>query len=65
VGLVLQQAGIDPAPRRAGLTWRQFLAAQANGIVAVDFFHVDTILLKRLYVLFMLEVPTAESVCLA
>jgi hypothetical protein len=46
------------APRRAGLTWRQFLSAQAEGIVACDFFHVDTVLLKRLYALFMMELPT-------
>jgi putative transposase len=48
VWLVLQRAGIDPAPRRAGLTWRQFLSAQAEGMVACDLFQVDTVLLKRL-----------------
>jgi putative transposase len=58
VWLVFQRAGIDPAPRRAGPTWRQFLSAQAEGIVACDFFHVDTVLLKRLYALFMLELST-------
>src|SRR6266487_1861308 len=58
VWLVPQRAGIDPAPRRAGLTWRQFLSAQAEGIVACDFFHVGTVLLKRLYVLFMMELST-------
>ena len=41
--------------RRAGPTWRQFLHAQAAGILAVDFFHVDTVLLKRLYVLVFIE----------
>ena len=43
------------APRRAGSTWRQFLAAQAAGILAVDFLHVDTVLLKRLHVPVFIE----------
>ena len=52
---ILRAAGIDPAPRRAGPTWRQFLHAQAAGILAVDFLHVDTVLLKRMYVLVFIE----------
>ena len=52
---ILRAAGIDPPPRRSGPTWRQFLHAQAAGILAVDFFHVDTVLLKRLYVLVFIE----------
>ena len=56
--LLLKRCGIDPAPRRASLTWQQFLAAQAEGILACDFFHAETVLLKRLYVLFVLELST-------
>ncbi len=52
---ILHAAGIDPAPRRTGPTWRQFLHAQAAGILAVDFLHVDTVLLKRIYVLVFIE----------
>jgi hypothetical protein len=60
VWLLLTRAGIDPAPRRAGPTWRQFLSAQAEGIVACDFFHVDTVLLQRRYVLFVIELATRQ-----
>jgi hypothetical protein len=52
---ILHAAGIDPAPRRSGPTWRQFLRAQAAGILAVDFLHVDTVLLQRMYVLVFIE----------
>jgi putative transposase len=52
---VLRAAGIDPAPRRDGPTWRQFLHAQAGRILAVDFLHVDTVLLTRLHVLVFIE----------
>jgi len=52
---ILHTAGIDPAPRRSGPTWRQLLHTQAAGILAVDFLHVDTVLLKRLYVLVFIE----------
>ena len=52
---ILHAAGIDPAPRRSGPGWRQFLHAQAAGILAVDFLHVDTVLRKRLYVLVFIE----------
>jgi len=52
---ILKDAGLDPAPRRAGPTWRQFLAAQAHAILAIDFAHVDTVLLRRLYILVVIE----------
>src|ERR1051326_1174709 len=55
VWLILKRAGIDPAPRRSGPSWRQFLAAQAHGILATDLFCVDTLLLQRLYVLLVVE----------
>jgi hypothetical protein len=58
---ILHDAGIDPAPRRSGPTWRQFLTAQARGIVAVDFVHVDTVLPKRLYALILIEHGSRRS----
>jgi putative transposase len=54
----LRRHGLDPAPRRASGSWRAFLHQQAAGIVACDFFTVDTIWLRRLYVLFFIELRT-------
>jgi putative transposase len=52
---IMKEAGLDPAPRRSGPTWRQFLSAQAHAILAVDFAHVETVFLRRLYVLVVVE----------
>jgi putative transposase len=57
---ILQQAGIEPAPRRSAETWQQFLRAQASGIIACDFFTVDTVLLRRLYALVFIELATRQ-----
>ena len=47
---VLRRHHLPPAPRRASTTWGAFLRAQAAGILATDFFTVETVLLKTLYV---------------
>jgi putative transposase len=55
---ILRAHGLGPAPRRTGPTWSEFLKAQAHGIVACDFFTVETLRLKTLYVLFFIELHT-------
>jgi putative transposase len=47
---ILRRHGIEPAPRRAELSWSQFLRAQGSPIVACDFLTVDSVWLRRLYV---------------
>jgi putative transposase len=58
VWAILKTAGIDPAPSRTSESWTAFLRAQATGIVACDFFTVDTVTLRRYYVLFFIELDT-------
>jgi putative transposase len=55
---ILTRAGLDPAPRRSGPTWREFCRTQAHSMFACDSFHVDTVLLRRVYVFFAFEVGT-------
>jgi putative transposase len=52
---ILRREGLGPAPRRIGPSWSEFLRAQAHGIVAFDFFTVETAWLRTLYVLFAIE----------
>jgi transposase InsO family protein len=55
---LLAQAGLEPAPRRSGPNWCEFLRSQAASIVACDFFTVETVLLRRFYVLFFIAHAT-------
>jgi transposase InsO family protein len=55
VWVILNRHGRDPSPRRSGPTWSEFLRTQAAAFLACDFFTVDTVLLRRLYVFFFIE----------
>jgi putative transposase len=58
VWAILRRPGIDPTPSRTGPSWTAFLKSQASSMLACDFFTVDTVILRRLYVLFFIEVDT-------
>jgi putative transposase len=55
---LLRRNGLGPAPRRGGPSWAEFLCSQARGILATDFFTVETIWLRTLYVSFVIELRT-------
>jgi transposase InsO family protein len=62
IRMLLRRRRIPPAPRRAGLAWPAFLRAHAAGLLACDFFAVETVRLQVVYVLFFLEVQTRRVV---
>jgi putative transposase len=57
---IFQRNGLDPSPDRTGPTWGEFLRTQATTMLACDFFTVDTVLLRRLYVLFFIELDSRQ-----
>jgi putative transposase len=58
VWTILKDAGIEPAPKRSETSWAEFLRQQAASILECDFLTVDTLFLKRFYVLFFIELAT-------
>ena len=58
VWAILRRHGVEPSPERSGPTWSEILRAQATTVLAGDFFPVDTVLMRRLYVLFSIEIDT-------
>jgi putative transposase len=58
VWAILDRHNVDPSPMRKGPSWNEFVRSQASSVLACDFFTVDTVLLKRLYVLFFIELDS-------
>ena len=58
---ILRRAGVDPAQRRADASWTTLLRAQASGVLACDFFAVDTVFLQRIHVFFAVEIATRRA----
>ena len=58
VWTILRRHGIDPSPIRKGPTWNEFLRSQGSSLLACEIFSVDTVVLKRLYVLFFIGIDT-------
>ena len=65
VRTVLADAGVPPAPQRDRLSWRSFLRAHGEAILACDFFSVDTVWLRRLYVLVFISIGSRRIECVA
>jgi len=60
VWAILKKAGFDPTPRRSDPTWAQFLKAQTSGILACNFFSIETVMLARLYCFAVVEHATRQ-----
>jgi hypothetical protein len=58
---MLVEGGLGPAGQRGGLSWRGLIRRRANSMIACNFFTVDTIALRRIYVLFFIEISTRRS----
>jgi hypothetical protein len=61
---LLRAGGLGPAPRRDGPSWSEFLRSQADAILALDFFTVETVVLRTLYVLFAIHIATRRVIIL-